>query len=165
MWKWKRYVTGLNAEGKSCIIFNEASNVVEIGSLRAAELWYTDEMPIDNTGNEDRARRPNQHWPTRNGTIFRALIIPPEKDMSAETFGKLGDAMVKGLTKHPSMHRSDTIDYVVCISGEVWYLTEKDEVLMKPGDCLVTRGHNHGWVNRMETPCLLAVVLIDAKPF
>ncbi len=32
------------------------------------------------------------------------------------------------------------------------------------GDCIVQRGTNHAWVNCSGTPCLLAAMLIAAKP-
>jgi hypothetical protein len=37
-------------------------------------------------------------------------------------------------------------------------------VLLKPGDVLVQRGTNHSWSNRSDAPCLIAAILIDAKP-
>ena len=37
-------------------------------------------------------------------------------------------------------------------------------VHLKAGDVLVQRGTIHNWVNRGTTPCVIAFVLIDAKP-
>ena len=36
-------------------------------------------------------------------------------------------------------------------------------VHLKAGDVMVQRGTIHNWVNRGTAPCVLAVVLIDAK--
>ena len=36
-------------------------------------------------------------------------------------------------------------------------------IRLKAGDVMVQRGTIHNWVNRGSAPCLLAVVLIDAK--
>jgi mannose-6-phosphate isomerase-like protein (cupin superfamily) len=61
------------------------------------------------------------------------------------------------------MHKTDSIDYLVVISGSMHMLMEEGEVELHPGDCIVQRGTNHAWVNRSGKPCLIAAVLIDAK--
>ena len=35
---------------------------------------------------------------------------------------------------------------------------------LKAGDVLVQRGTIHNWVNRGTQPCVMAFILIDAKP-
>jgi hypothetical protein len=35
---------------------------------------------------------------------------------------------------------------------------------MHAGDVLIQRGTNHAWSNRSKAPCLVAFILIDAKP-
>jgi mannose-6-phosphate isomerase-like protein (cupin superfamily) len=62
------------------------------------------------------------------------------------------------------MHKTNSIDYLVVISGEMSMVMEDGETHLKPGDCIVQRGTNHAWVNRSESPCLIAAVLIDAHP-
>jgi mannose-6-phosphate isomerase-like protein (cupin superfamily) len=173
MWEWKRYVTGLNAEGQSCIIFDQATNVLELPNVRSAEFWMTHEMPVNNTGNEDLGIYPMVHEPPPMGTLFRHIFFPPESasTRSREQMQEFhAQVPIKHLptesdyAKHPGMHKTDTIDYAVCISGEIWLVTETDEVLLKPGDCAVVRGHNHAWSNRTDKPCLMAGILIDARP-
>jgi quercetin dioxygenase-like cupin family protein len=40
-----------------------------------------------------------------------------------------------------------------------------DEVVtLRAGDVLVQRGTVHNWVNRSSAPCVIAFVLIDARP-
>jgi len=41
---------------------------------------------------------------------------------------------------------------------------EDSVVHLKAGDVLVQRGTIHNWVNRGSQPCVMAFVLIDAKP-
>ncbi len=67
-------------------------------------------------------------------------------------------------SRHPMMHRTQTVDYAIVLSGEIWALMDSDETKMKAGDILVQRGTNHAWSNRSNKPCLVAFVLIDAKP-
>jgi quercetin dioxygenase-like cupin family protein len=64
----------------------------------------------------------------------------------------------------PRVHRTDSIDYAVVISGEIDMELEKgDEVHLKAGDVLVQRGTLHNWINRGKAPCVIAFSLVDAK--
>jgi naringenin degradation protein FdeH len=96
--------------------------------------------------------------------------IPPEsagsKIDAKATFGQLGSThqpSAADSAKHPTMHKTDSIDYLVVISGSMHMLMEEGEVELHAGDCIVQRGTNHAWVNRSGKPCVLAAVLIDAK--
>jgi quercetin dioxygenase-like cupin family protein len=63
------------------------------------------------------------------------------------------------------VHRTDSIDYAVVLSGEIDMELEKGtEVHLEAGDVLVQRGTVHCWVNRGKVPCVMAFVLVDAKP-
>jgi quercetin dioxygenase-like cupin family protein len=62
------------------------------------------------------------------------------------------------------MHRTQSVDYIVLLKGEVTALLDIGEVEMKPFDVLIQRGTNHGWVNYGEEPALLMAVLVDAEP-
>ena len=66
--------------------------------------------------------------------------------------------------RHPGFHKTDTIDYAIVLSGEIYALMDEGEVLLKTGDVLIQRGTNHAWSNRTEQPCCIAFVLIDAEP-
>jgi quercetin dioxygenase-like cupin family protein len=66
--------------------------------------------------------------------------------------------------EHPGMHTTDTVDFDVVLSGEIYLeLDDGKEVLLKAGDCVVQNGTRHAWRNRSSQPCLLAVALIGAK--
>jgi len=173
--KIRRFVTGHNAAGRATVTIDDhAPNATEIKGwpgLGVTELWVTDEMPVSNDGSKDRSLRPMRHDPTRSGTIFRVVEIPPESagtkiDPDA-AFGQLGSTNKPSATdsaRHPTMHKTNSIDYLVVISGSMHMLMEEGEVELHAGDCIVQRGTNHAWVNRSGKPCLLAAVLIDAKP-
>ena len=65
--------------------------------------------------------------------------------------------------RHPLMHRSETIDYGVVLSGEIVLVLDKEEVELKAGDVFVQRATNHAWSNRSNLPCRIAFVLVKAK--
>ena len=60
-------------------------------------------------------------------------------------------------------HRTDSIDYITVISGEIDMELDDSTVHLEAGDVMVQRGTIHNWINRGTEPCVLTVVLIDAK--
>lgn len=170
----RRFVTGLNDKGESTVTIDDvATNVLPIAGWPGAvisEIWTTDENPVDNSGNVDRGARPIKHDPTPGGSIFRVVEIPPESDRPIDVeaaFASMGSGNVpsaKDSARHASMHFTNSIDYLVVISGEMHMLMEDGEVLLPTGSCIVQRGTKHAWVNCSGKPCVLAGILIDAKP-
>ena len=172
--KIRRVVTGCK-DGKATIMINDlAPNVTEVKGwkgLGITELWVTGEMPVDNAQwGIDQGARPMRHDPTANGTIFRVVEFPPEAAGEIDTqaafahMGSRNKPRAEDSAKHPSMHKTNSIDYLVVIAGEMWMVMEEGEVLLRAGDCIVQRGTNHAWVNKSDKPCLLAAILIDSKP-
>lgn len=175
MAKWKRYVLGLNADKRSCVQGTEATMIKqEPGVYYRYEVWATAEAPVDNSIEGDRALGSLTREPKPNGATFRMLEIYPDSadlDDQRRKIQKLHrETQQKNMPteedyrRHPSMHRTDTLDFICCVKGEVYLMTDLDEVLMRPGDCTVIRGVNHAWSNRSTEPCLLAVSMIDAIP-
>ena len=83
---------------------------------------------------------------------------------SSELFASLGNqagATFEKTGRHPLMHRTETIDYAIVLSGEITMLLDDSEVLLKAGDILVQCGTNHAWANRSNEPCTVAFILID----
>jgi uncharacterized cupin superfamily protein len=104
--------------------------------------------------------------------LYRALEIPPDppdrnrhiervKRLHAQV-GQKHPPTAEDLARHPSMHRTDTLDCFTCVTGEICLMTDVDEVLMRPGDTVVIRGTNHAWSNRSDKPSLLVGCMIDA---
>ena len=61
------------------------------------------------------------------------------------------------------MHRTDSLDYSIILSGEIYMMMDEDEYLLKAGDVVIQQGTNHAWSNRGAEPCLIAFVLNDAE--
>jgi quercetin dioxygenase-like cupin family protein len=129
----RRVITGLDAEGRSCFLFDDPAGMV---------IWSTVAVPADNSGTTDAGGGPFR-FPT-SGTLFVYADFPPGQGSF--------------------MHATDTIDYLVVVSGEVVFITETGETLLRAGDVLVDRGNVHGWRNDGEVPCRIVNVLIPAHP-
>lgn len=171
----RRIITGHNAQGRATITIDDTGpNEIEVKGwpgLYVTELWVTSEMPVDNMGTTDQGARPMRHDPTPGGTVFRLVEIPPEKSVAgidtAAAFAHMGShnkPRPEDTAKHASMHKTNSVDYLVVISGEMWMVMEEGETLIRQGDCIVQRGTNHAWVNKSDKPCVLAAVLVDARP-
>jgi mannose-6-phosphate isomerase-like protein (cupin superfamily) len=162
----RRIITGHDADGKSVI-------VIDGPPTPFGAYWLTDSAPVDNTGSGDDGLKVRMLEPPAGGSIFRFASIPPENPnvsreeherQTAKMFAQMDAAHCRpDTTRHPAMHKTRTIDYVVLLSGEVTLLLDKGEVDLKPFDVVVQRGTNHAWVNKGKEPALIAAVLIDAK--
>jgi quercetin dioxygenase-like cupin family protein len=62
------------------------------------------------------------------------------------------------------MHKTATVDYIIVLKGEIYAVMETGEKLLRAGDILVQRGTNHSWSVRGTEPCIVAAVLVSAKP-
>jgi quercetin dioxygenase-like cupin family protein len=145
----RRVVTGHDKSGKAKVLIDGPAENRKLPGPGAVStlMWVTDAMPCDmplGEDAEDMGARIVGTPPPANGTRFAVLEVPP------------------GNT--PAMHRTETIDYVIVISGEIEMDMDDSTVKLKAGDILIQRGTHHAWANRSDAPAKIAVVLIDAKP-
>jgi len=164
----RRFVTGHDSEGRSVFVVKDEPEPVVLekaGGLKLTELWASKPGHLDFT---NVAARPRRIEPDPNGTVFRVIEYPPDsvrlKTLQPEEhFASMQAKAAEAATRrHPGMHRTRTLDYAIILSGEIYAVLDKDEVLLKAGDVLVQRGTSHAWSNRSDRPCLIAFVLIDA---
>lgn len=62
------------------------------------------------------------------------------------------------------MHKTQTLDYIIILTGELYLIMEDTKTLLKAGDIVIQCGANHTWTNRTEQPCIQLAILLDAKP-
>jgi len=167
-------VTGHDARGRSVVLMDGESPysffLEKAGGLQLTELWETRSSPADNSGAKDAAEHERRIGPVGGGTVFRIIEYPPDsvrlKTLAPDSFfPEMGaQAADKGQRRHPGMHKTNTVDYAIVLSGEIYAVLDEGEVLLRAGDCLVQRGTRHAWSNRSEEPCVIAFVLVAAKP-
>jgi quercetin dioxygenase-like cupin family protein len=141
----RRVVTGHDKSGRAVVSIDEIANNVVQGrpGAHAAAIWTSEGFPVDNDGHEDASAR-KVGTTLDNGTVFRVVSFGP--GVAARN------------------HRTDSIDYATVISGEIDMELDGTTVHLKAGDVLVQRGTIHNWVNKGTAPCIIAFVLIAAKP-
>ncbi|HEY1363833.1 MAG TPA: cupin domain-containing protein [Xanthobacteraceae bacterium] len=142
----RRVVTGHDHHGRARVLIDEiARNVVEgRPGAQAASIWISEGFPVDNDGGTDTAGR-KVGTTLDDGLVFRVVSFGP------------------GVA--PRNHRTSSIDCATVISGEIdMELDDGASVHLRAGDVLVQRGTIHNWVNRGTAPCVIAFVLVAAKP-
>ena len=143
----RRVITGHDDTGKAVVTIDEVCQHTFVGRPGAVgvNVWTTEGFPANNDGDVDAGKRQGVGTTIANGTIFRILEFSP------------------GLAARN--HRTDSIDYIVVLQGEIDMELDNGKVVhLKAGDCVVQRGTIHNWVNNSKEPCLVAFILIWAKP-
>jgi hypothetical protein len=170
--KVRRIVTAVNQAGRSYILSDTPMPTASVapGEPVRAGLWITDAAPASNEGVRDPVpdgvipRIPPAH---RGGTVLRVVDFPPASVGRAnpEELARRGARTTPDRSaRDPGFHVTDTVDYALCLEGEIWAVLDEGETLMRPGDVMIQRGTHHAWANRSEKMCRMAFVLIDAEP-
>ena len=170
----RRVLTGHDAAGRSTFIADgPAPNVKEMPhfpGLALTDLWETSGAPASNAGDGDAASRPVRLEPPKNGTILRIVEFPPDSTRPRGADGSAGFEAIGAshvqdkASADPMMHKTSTVDYIIVLKGEIYAVMETGEKLLRAGDILVQRGTNHSWSVRGSEPCIVAAVLVSAKP-
>jgi quercetin dioxygenase-like cupin family protein len=138
----RRVVTGIDAEGKSCVIIDgPCLPMKRLGQL----VWATASHPADNSGRDD--------------------IVAPESPL-ALMHG--GGSVFMVVEYSPGMqsywHATDTIDYIIVLEGELVLMLEGGEVKLTAGTFVVDRGVNHAWRNDGPARAVTVGITLPARP-
>ena len=172
--EFRRIVTGHDENGKAVIVSDAtATQFLESPNrpgVRLTNFWIERGSPAEYGGPAETCTGDFVLHPPPMGSTFRCVEFLPEdpdvlKSLDGKAaFGEMGasDSVVDG-GRHPFMHRTDSLDYAIVLTGEIWMVMddETDDLLLKAGDVLIQRGNNHAWSNRGAEPCIIAFVLID----
>lgn len=173
----QRVITGHSSDGKAVVLDN--SLLKNVHNLKSApgtvfhEVWNTKANSSISAGTDDVTTGALILPPPVGGTRFRFVDIPPDHeylhklspdDLKA-TFKEIGDDQAGTSSKdskHPLMHRTETIDYGIVINGTITLILDDEEVEVHENGVVIQRGTNHAWSNRTDQVCRIAFILIDA---
>lgn len=163
-------ITGHDAAGKSIVAKDEMVQPKGVLGYEFHRLWGSDESPT--LPSDGKTPVPRMYFPLPGGYRFGYFVMPPHTDVipREQFIAGLPELQEKlpGLVevlepKHAGMHTTQTVDFDVVLSGEVWLeLDDGKEVLIKTGECVVQNGTRHAWHNRSSEPCVIAVCLLGA---
>jgi mannose-6-phosphate isomerase-like protein (cupin superfamily) len=174
----RRVVTGHDAHGDAVIATDGSlPTVVELAAIPGTmfhEVWSTVATPVSIDNGPDPTIGPLRLPPPAHGTRIRFVDIPPDTEdflkhgaaRMKDAFSQVGDvhaSTVRPDSPHPLMHRTETVDYGIVISGEITLVLDKGEANLKAGDVVIQRGTNHAWANRSGKPCRMLFMLVDGQ--
>lgn len=139
----RRVVTGWDENGQAGVLLDGDPPVnLDFEYASASEIWITRSTPPDLRTRQDTADREWDLLPPPRGSACRIATYPPGAEVGE--------------------HSTETLDYIVVISGQLTLLIAGQEITLDPGDTVVQQGTPHGWANRGDVPCAVAAILLSA---
>ena len=148
----RRLVTGHDGEGRSVVVEDArlaGTPLAEDAGRSDAtffHVWATHEAPVSLSDESLAVQRrgcATTTVGTGTGSVLRIGVLAPG-------------------ARSP-MHRTESLDYGICLAGECDLELDGGEVrTIRAGDVVIQRGTNHVWHNRSDAPCRFAWILLDA---
>ncbi len=175
----RRVVTGNDAEGRSCILFDSAAPNVNPGAISRGtcmtDIWVYKSAPATISGTRDDGNLPFHFEPPAAGGHLRIVQsngkpadYDPAKDPAYKPLGPtrlrpdgVWDRGGQNFFSSP-VHKSATVDYGILLEGERTLLLDRGNVIMMPGDVVVQLGNWHGWAN-FNRGSRMAFVMMGAE--
>lgn len=157
-------VAAVDADGKSyfadAVQPGEAARLEVPGAFEGAFVWETD--GIASLPTKIGGAPSNMTFPGAGASKLGLFRFP------AQSAGKLDVATATtdadtGVGGEADMHRTDTIDYEIILSGKVDIVLPGGEArTLKPGSILVMAGAPHAWRNSYDEDCTYVAVVVGA---
>jgi hypothetical protein len=175
----RRVVTGNDAQGRSCVLFDSAAPNVNPGAISRGtamtDLWVYHQVPAIISGSRDDGNLPFHFEPPHTGGHLRIVQssgkpadYDPTKDPAHKSLHPtrlrpdgVWDRGGQNSFSSP-VHKSATVDYGILLSGERTLLLDNGNVVMQAGDVVVQLGNWHGWTN-LNGGSLMAFVMMGGK--
>jgi hypothetical protein len=174
----RRVVTGRDLDGNSVFLEDgpapRSATFESIPGHAFAQPWTTVADPVLERQCKDPTLESVSLVPGRGETSLLIVTFPPDNVMASPDFDPAAAAAecaknLPGLAEtfevnEPGMHTTDTIDYAIVLSGEVWLeLDGKHERLLCPNDVVIQNGTRHAWRNKSNNPATVAFFMIGAQ--
>jgi quercetin dioxygenase-like cupin family protein len=143
----QRVVTGHSADGRAVFKSEDITptRMIPSGDASFLLLWTTDTVPADNNDETDGRLR-DAGLTLNRGSVIRIVDMLPGKESP--------------------MHRTNSIDYGIVLSGEIELeLEDGAKRTVREGGIIIQRGTNHLWRNVTTKPARIAFILIEAPAY
>ena len=169
----RRVITADDAEGESVVILDGPPSATNgdpnLGGL--FDIWHdTAAGPLDPAHHEDLGPTRNVLSPGPGNVKVRWFVIQPRPPgVPAEALNARARERFRSFdaedhltdqSKHPAMHKTQSLDVICLLQGDVSLILDKSTTRIKPGQVVIQRGTSHGW-EAHGSPALLLAVLID----
>jgi naringenin degradation protein FdeH len=145
----RRVVTGHDGDGVSVFTADGPVPVVRTAPDGALfyEIWATDATPSPIAAGPVGA--------AGSDPTLDALTVPPAPNGTKLRINEFPPGVVS------PVHRTQSVDYGMVLSGEVVLVLDDAETVLRAGDVVVQRGTSHRWANRSAATARMAFILID----
>jgi naringenin degradation protein FdeH len=175
----RRVVTGNDAQGRSRVLFDSAAPNVKASPFQQGtsmtDIWVFGSCPAVIGGERDDGDLPFHFEPPRDGghlRIVQSAAKPKDYDPAQDknikpahpprkTEGGTWERGGQNLFT-TRMHKSETLDYGILLSGERVLITDDGERPLNVGDVVIQIGSWHAWSNPNQ-PSQMAFVMMGAK--
>jgi len=174
----RRVVTGNDEQGRSCVLYDSDAPNVNANAFKKGtgmtDVWVFHECPAVISGSRDDGNLPFHFEPPRDGGHLRIVqsdprpadydpkndrfLVPehPPKKTEGGTWERGGQNLYT-----TRIHKSETVDYGILLSGERILITDDGQRVLKPGDVVVQIGSWHAWGNPNASQ--MAFVMMGGK--
>ncbi|MCH2171956.1 cupin domain-containing protein [Myxococcota bacterium] len=159
----KLLVTGHDENGKA--VFSHVGTPPRGLGTGSYELWSTQGPLSVPDAAAPEAPADIGYFPVDGETSFKFVTVPPVSEHPRGGPRTMTEDIAHYFDPDdPAMHTTDTIDYVIILSGQAELeLDDGRRETVRQGDCVVQRGTRHAWRVTSEEPLIMAAVLIGAK--
>lgn len=167
--KFNRLVTALDADGKSVFVDKGQIRSAVAGGMNIQNVWGTEDGIADVGPGVAAEPTLFPFFPGPGGHRVVVVEFPPESAVSGDSGDDDPERTQPGLigvfeADDPGFHRTDSIDYGICMDGEMTLvLDDGQERPITPGTIVVQRGTRHAWKNRGDKVCTMIYVLLGAN--
>ncbi len=150
----RRVVTGHDARGRSVVLTDgpvPVHRTIPGDGVAFYEIWQTDGAPASISPTE--AGEPTQ----------RSLAVPPPASGTKIRINEFLPGHLDGRGLQSPVHRTESVDYGVVLSGEITLVLDDSETTLRAGDIVIQRGTDHAWANRGGEPARVLFILIDGE--
>ena len=175
----RRVVTGNDARGRSKVVYDGPAPGMKASAFKKGtamtDIWQFEACPAPIAGDRDEGNRPFHFEPPATGGRLRIVQSDPKPatyDPAADTYltpeheprKTEGGTWERGRQNlfTTRIHKSETVDYGILMSGERVLITDAGEHVLKPGDVVVQLGSWHAW-GELNAGSQMAFVMMAAK--
>lgn len=162
----RRVVLGTGADGRSGVVSDApAECATETAAFRCIDLWNFQGLPTPRDSNDRLPESVEITPPNGMGTIRISRMLPDAAWAGENYLEQLAEVgLAEGAEPSDSiLHETPTVDVNVVLSGEVYCVTETEEVLLRAGDSIVVPGVQHGWSVRGDEPAIIMFMMASAS--
>lgn len=157
----RRLTAGINLEtNESTIIADESVNrLIPYGkcpSFQIQELFYSEACPMS-LATRHLVKEYDIDLPEK-AIRFLKLRMPTKAEITAD-FIRAGEPVPENWHRF-NLHRTDSIDYIYILSGNITYIIDAEMTKLSAGDFVVQIGPEHTWLNDNDEPGYMLCAMI-----